>query len=148
MNAWKIILATVVIFVTGVVTGGLLVRYAETPLLREHAGAPARTTSHSSALRMEFLRRMHKELDLTADQRLRIDKLLKEHQDNIKKIIEPVQPDIDEEIMLAKEDFVDLLTPAQRTRFEDALRQQQRAKEHSPAPATNAPAPVSASTNK
>lgn len=146
MNAWKIILATVVIFVTGVVTGGLLVRYAETPLLREHAGAPARAASHTSALRMEFLRRMHKELDLTADQRQRVDKLLKEHQENIRKIIEPLQPDIDEEILLAKEDFVDLLTPAQRARFEESLRQQQWAKEHSAPAATNTVA--STSTNK
>ena len=29
MNTWKVILATLVIFITGVVTGGLLVSYAD-----------------------------------------------------------------------------------------------------------------------
>jgi hypothetical protein len=151
VNAWKVILATVVIFLTGIVTGGLLVRYVESPFHSERPARPGQP-SPSSALRMDFLKRMNKELDLSPEQRQRIDKLLKEHQENIKKILEPVQPEIHEEVLLAKDEFLEELTPAQRARFEEKLKEQEKAKQPKPAPAprplpTNAP-PAAAFTNR
>jgi hypothetical protein len=132
VNTWKVILATLVIFIAGIVTGGLLVRYTEqnAPRRGERASAPRLAQRGAAGLvRMEFLRRVQKELDLTPDQHQRVDKMLKEHQEQIKKIVEPIEPDIQEEVQTAKDEFLETLTPAQRARFDELLKQQQRQKE-------------------
>ena len=36
MNAWKVVLATLVIFITGLVTGGLLVSYSDRAQQKHH----------------------------------------------------------------------------------------------------------------
>ena len=138
MNTWKVILATMVIFGTGVVTGGLLVRYSQRPpgshLHRtDTAGRPAQPVS-AGGLRLEFLRRMERELELSREQRERIDKLIKESQERSKKIMEPVAPKLREELQKTKEQFVEALTPEQRARFDELWKQQQLPREqHHPA---------------
>jgi Spy/CpxP family protein refolding chaperone len=132
VNTWKVILATLVIFIAGVVTGGLLVRYTEQNAPRRgERSAPPRPAQPGAAglVRMDFLRRVQKELDLTPDQHQRVDKMLKEHQEQIKKIVEPIEPDIQEEVQTAKDEFLETLTPTQRVRFDELLKQQQRPKD-------------------
>jgi len=130
VNTWKVILATMVIFITGVVTGGLLVRFAERePAPVEHGTAPPRPSAPPGSpgwVRIDFLRKMQKELDLTADQRQRVDKLLKESQERTKKLMEPISPSLRAEVQRTKEEFRDILTPEQRVRFDELLKQQQR----------------------
>ena len=81
-------------------------------------------------LRIEFLRRMERELDLTPEQRDPIDKILKDGQERMKKLMETVEPRRREEFKKTIEEFRAVLTPEQRERF-DALvkQQQQRARE-------------------
>ena len=61
MNTWKVILATMVIFGTGVVTGGLLVRHAgsgrDRHSQRSTATVHAAQPSPAGVMRIEFLRR-------------------------------------------------------------------------------------------
>ena len=156
MNTWKVILATMVIFGTGVVTGGLLVRHAAPPWVRRpqrvnDAARPAQATP-AGIMRIEFLRRMERELDLTAEQREPIDKVLKEGQERTKKLMETVEPRRREEFKKTMEDFRAVLTPEQRSRFDELVKQQQQRareqrkaappKEHLPqsTPAGNPPA--------
>ncbi len=130
MNSWKVILATMVIFGTGVVTGGLLVRNSQ----RSEFQPPQRTNNpprqfqpnYAGGVRVEFLRRAERELDLTPDQRERIDKIIAASQERTKKIMEPVTPLMREEIKRTKEEFREALTPEQRRRFDELLKQQQR----------------------
>jgi Spy/CpxP family protein refolding chaperone len=75
-------------------------------------------------MRIEFLRRMERELDLTSHQRAQADKLLKESQERTRKIMEPVAPQMVEELQQTKEQFRALLTPAQQARFDQVLKQQ------------------------
>lgn len=126
MNSWKVILATMVIFGTGVVTGGLLVRHAAIPTKTQPTNATPRPpqTSFAGGMRIEFLRRMERELDLTSHQRAQADKLLKESQERTRKIMEPVAPQMVEELQQTKEQFRALLTPAQQARFDQVLKQQ------------------------
>jgi Spy/CpxP family protein refolding chaperone len=147
VNNWKVILATMVIFGTGVVTGGLLVHYAEGGSARVQAPGAARLAQPATPqmLRVEFLRRMGQELKLTAEQREQVDKIIKESQQRSRKIVEPVAPQLREELQRTKEEFRKLLTPEQNTRFEELLKLQQRPREPrrpaAPAPVpTNAPA--------
>ncbi len=144
-----------VIFGTGVVTGGLLVSHAQRGGLRHPhpAGGMVRPMQPSpGVMRIEFLRRMERELDLTPAQRDPIDRILKDGQDRMKKLMETVEPRRREEFKKTVEEFRAVLTPEQRERF-DALvkQQQQRAREARKAvpmrerpaqspPATNPPA--------
>jgi Spy/CpxP family protein refolding chaperone len=130
VNTWKIILATMLIFGTGVVTGALVVRHSERAQgpLRPHNISQARPvgTFSPGGLRLELLRRAQRDLDLNPEQRERIDKLLKESQERTRKIMEPVAPDLRAELQRTKEEFQQVLTPEQRTRFEELMKKQQR----------------------
>jgi len=136
VNSWKVILATMVIFGTGVVTGGLLVRNADRgrvnrPQPNQQALRPAQATT--AGMRVEFLRRVQRDLDLTAEQRERVDRILKESQERSRKIMEPVSPLLREELQRTKEAFRDELTPNQRARFDELLKQQnQRSRDGKP----------------
>ena len=135
MNTWKVILATMLIFGAGVVTGGLLVRNSE----RMHSHQPKNATvSHppplvpsisANGVRIEFLRRMEKDLNLSAEQRERIDGILRESQERTRKIMEPVSPEVRDELQKAKESFRAVLNPSQQERFDTMLKQQQRPRE-------------------
>src|ERR1035441_3512487 len=116
-----------VIFGTGVVTGGLLVRHAAPPWVRRRqrvnaAAGPAQAPP-GGIMRIDFLRRMERELDLTAEQREPIDKVLKEGQERTKKLMETVEPRRREEFKKTMEDFRAVLTPEQRSRFDELVKQ-------------------------
>jgi Spy/CpxP family protein refolding chaperone len=103
-------------------------------------------------MRIDFLRRMERDLDLAPEQREPIDKILKEGQERTKKIMETVEPRRREEFKRTIEEFREVLTPEQRKRFDELVKQQQqRAREQRKAapprerppqgsPATNPPA--------
>ena len=118
------------IFGTGVVTGALVVRNSDRGQgpLRPRNISQARPvgTFSPGGLRLEFLRRAQRDLDLNPEQRERIDKLLKESQERTRKIMEPVTPDLRAELQRTKEEFQQELTPEQRMRFEELMKKQQR----------------------
>ncbi len=80
-------------------------------------------------MRLEFLRRIQRELDLSAEQQERIDKVLKQSQERTRKIMEPVVPQLPQELQRAKAEFREVLTPDQQGRFDELLKLQ-RFKEH------------------
>lgn len=119
-----------VIFGAGVVTGGLLVRHVERG--RNHrpprVGAVVRPAPPASAgvMRIEFLRRMERELDLTPAQREPINRILKEAQDRTKQIMDTVEPRRREEFRRTIEEFRAVLTPKQQKRLDALIKQQQQ----------------------
>jgi Spy/CpxP family protein refolding chaperone len=143
VNSWKVILATMVIFGAGVVTGGLLVGHLERAAAPHHPsgqGAPRLGQPVSAGgMRVDLLRRVVRELDLTPEQRDRVDKILKESQERTRKVMAPF---LREELQRTTAEFRDALSPEQRVRFDELLKekqqqQQQRAREqrHSQPPA-------------
>jgi hypothetical protein len=130
VNSWKVILATMVIFGTGVVTGGLLVQHARPGGVRhpQRASGAVHATQPSPAgvIRIEFLRRMERELDLAPAQREPIDKILKDGQERTKKLMDTVEPRRREEFKRTIEEFRAVLTPEQRSRFDGVVKQQQQ----------------------
>jgi Spy/CpxP family protein refolding chaperone len=133
VNSWKVILATMVIFGTGVVTGGLLVHHAQRGRDRhpQRVGGMIRPPQALSpgGVRIELLRRMERELDLAPGQREPIDKILKDGQERMKKLMETIEPRRREEYKRTLEEFRAVLTPEQRIRFDTVLKQQQRARD-------------------
>ncbi len=134
MNSWKAILATMVIFGAGVLTGALIVQFVTTTdsSRRQKPGFGARSAEFGSpgGMRLEFLRRMQPYLDLTADQQEHIDKILKQSQERTRKLMEPVSPQLRQEVQRAKAEFREALTAVQQARFDELLKQQQRFREH------------------
>jgi Spy/CpxP family protein refolding chaperone len=134
VNAWKVILATIVIFGTGVITGALVFRQTQTinaPAQHKPLG-PGRPPLISAAgdLRLEFLRRAQRELDLNPDQRERIEKMIKDSQERTRKLMEPVAPEIHAELQRTKDQFLEVLTPEQRIRFERFIKRRPHESKH------------------
>jgi predicted transcriptional regulator len=189
VNTWKVILATLVIFVAGVVTGGLLVSYADRAqqksrrfLPRDNVRVPANVNPSPfgsprdprespqrlpnplqnrmpRGVSMEFLQKLDAEVRLTAEQRERIEKIIAEGQLRNKELWERVAPEMRREIAETQKHIREELTPEQRVRFEELMKQprppgQRKADESMPAdrrsrdqrrsvPPRDAPAPGS-----
>lgn len=129
MNTWKIILATILIFGSGVVTGGLLVRKsgrAESPRQGRFPASPVLQPSVPGGYRLEFLRRAQRELNLTGEQQEQVERIFSRSQERTKQLMEPVAPHLREELDRAKLEFREVLTPAQRARFDELMKQRVR----------------------
>lgn len=128
MNTWKVIFATVVIFGAGVVTGAFVAKYSvlQNPPRQAHAQSNRVQPISAGGIRIDFLRRVERDLNLTAEQREEIDKIIAASQERSKKIMEPVTPKIREELQQTREQFRAVLNPEQRTRFDELLKQQQQ----------------------
>ena len=147
MNTWKVIFATMVIFGTGVVTGGLLVKYSE----RIHVPRPRMANQGrppvpipAGIYRVEVLRRAERELELDPEQKAKVDHILSASQERTRKLLEPISPKIREELQRTRDEFVAVLTQEQRTQFDEIIKQQQqRSREQK----RNAPRPPDKSTS-
>lgn len=73
--------------------------------------------------RLEFLRRAQRELNLTAEQRERVDKIFSQSQERTKRLMEPIASDLQDELDRAKREFSEILTPPQRARLDELLKQ-------------------------
>ena len=156
MNTWKVILATLVIFGAGVITGGLLVSHSdnvlrharkpsvgEAPRHNSQAPAPVRDMRPLLApnflLRKDFLERLERELKLSGEQRERIEKIIGEGQERIKEIFKKIEPEVRGELAETRKKIRAELTPEQQALFTELLKRRPN-----PAKAgTNAPSPVS-----
>jgi hypothetical protein len=134
MNSWKIILATIVIFGAGVMTGGLLVnhidhshpknpRHPETTASATNSASPtnptnspgqpgARSQRLPEILNKQFLQRLNEELHLTAEQHEAIQKIITDSQNQMRKTILDARLEIREQ-----------LTPEQQKLFEELIKQ-------------------------
>jgi hypothetical protein len=162
MNSWKIILATVVIFGAGVLTGGLLVNHvkdrpqgdAEPPT----AGANTRPSAdtHEPArspevplprlaerLSKEFVHHLTDSLHLTPEQRNAIAKIVADGQERNHVIWTNVAPQMRKVIQDVNQQIRAELTPGQVKQFEELMKQ------HPPrrSPGTNTPPEVALPTN-
>jgi hypothetical protein len=117
VKAWKVILAALVIFAAGVVTGGLTVR------LKVH-NLPAPTSSLSVGplrQRGELLDRMQRQLYLSATQREHIEKILRDSHERMKQLWDSIAPQAQEEHRRVHELIRAELQPEQQKRFEGML---------------------------
>ncbi len=116
MNPWKFILATVLIYGTGVVTGALVTTLVERP--PRAAARPAQQLTYSQIQRAEFLGRLQKQLDLTPEQHDRIGHLLRDSNQRTKPYWDPVAAKMKEEVRTVTESIRAELTPEQSAKFD------------------------------
>lgn len=110
-----VVLATVVIFGAGVVTGSLIVKRTSRPQITQPFWG-----------RFEMTRRAIDELDrqgdLTPKQRARIDHIIQGNQELIADYWSILEPDVQEVFRKMRESISEELTPEQRRRFEEMAR--------------------------
>jgi Spy/CpxP family protein refolding chaperone len=152
VNSWKIILATVVIFGSGVLTGGLLVNYVERaqpevrhPAEAHHANANPNPKSGSDELPLprpqllnqQFVGQLDATLHLTPEQRAKIQKIIADGQERNRDLWKLVSPQFRSVMQDVRQGIRSTLTPAQKKQFEELMKQLSPRRQ---APSTNAPA--------
>ena len=164
MNSWKVILATVVIFGAGVLTGGLLVNYVDhgpggpgrLPFWRGDQYSQMGDYGHQRELprprspemwRKEFIGHLDETLKLTPKQHAAIAKIIAEGQERNWEIWTNVAPKMRQEIEEVHQRIRAELTPEQQKKFDAMVKQ--FASHHpphermppGPPPSTNHPPP-------
>ena len=145
MSDWKVIptivLATVLIFAAGVVTGGILVDYVKhahprmaakhptpapplTATTNEAVGASSRLPNPPKILSKEFLQQLETELQLTKEEHEGIQKIISDNQNLMRKVVQDARLEIRE-----------ALTPGKRQQFDELMKRPF----HKPLFGTNAP---------
>ena len=151
MKIWKVILATIVIFGAGLVTGGLLVGFADGARERRHhwfamhdpkfhpptfsnTNAPGGSNREPGKLSLpfgkppgrgmgkEFLERLDRELKLAPEQRRSVGKILDESQTRTKELWEKIAPEMRDEMKRSREKMRGVLTPDQNQRLDELMK--------------------------
>ena len=118
VSPWKVILATLVIFIAGLITGAVGVHR-----LLKQGRAPVRAEAvHPWMLRDGFRAELDRRLELTPEQSERIERITREGQERVREISSLVKPEIQAELKAVREEIRDTLTTEQRVKFEEMLR--------------------------
>ena len=118
VSPWKVILATLVIFIAGLVTGAIGVQR----LLKPRGPQPRGEVVHPWMLRDNFRAELERRLQLTPEQSERIERITREGQERVREISSLVTPEIQAELKAVREEIRETLTPEQRAKFEEMLR--------------------------
>lgn len=128
MKVWMTILAAVVLFCTGAVSGGLAVK-----LYENHHNARLLKASMSSgpgwSQRADLLKRLERHITLTPEQHEQIEKILAESQNRMKAIWSRVSPEAHEEYKTTNQRILAQLTDDQRKVFEELIHARSNNKE-------------------
>lgn len=123
MNSWKVILATILIFGAGVLTGSFITQ-RQRPVQTRFQRAPANpeaTRPNPWFVRKEFLRRMDQKLQLAPEQHERIARILEESQERTRALMRPITPQMQAEVREVRQKIRAQLTPDQVPKFEELL---------------------------
>ncbi|HTR43428.1 MAG TPA: hypothetical protein VMH87_17585 [Pseudomonadales bacterium] len=162
MNSWNVILATIVIFGAGVITGGLLVQHTQHPAPAHHAmesgPKPLEQTNEmgevpgplrAQTLNKQFVGQLNDELQLSKEQREQIQKIIAQGQQNTHNLWKLVGPQFQLIWRDTRQQIRGVLNAEQKKKFEALMKEQRRQSTNAPAaieptntpPAlTNAPA--------
>lgn len=125
MSTVKVILATLVIFGAGVLTGAIALRLAlfRVPLQTAPANPGPRLVAPSTVFnRPDFLERLSREASLRADQRKQVEQILQESRKRTEPIAQEFAPMIRAEVQRVREQILLVLDADQKSRFEEILR--------------------------
>lgn len=142
MKAWKVILAAVLLFAAGALTGAAVSRIRTRSAVRTELAQRAPLPAIAWQ-RYEFLRRAQRDLKLTDEQKSRIDGLVKASQERFRALWEPIAPQSRAEFEALREQIRSELTAEQQQRFDELLKktekERRRQRDGTNAPAGNRP---------
>jgi hypothetical protein len=127
VKAWKVILATLVIFIAGAVAGmgvGRRMHQPKPPPSQQTGGTPIanRVIPNLLAQRANLLRNVERQLDLSSEQRIRIEQIMRDSQIRMKPILEKIDPEMRDEFRFTTLAIREVLTPDQRKQFDDLMK--------------------------
>jgi hypothetical protein len=120
VKIWKVILATIVIFIAGAFAGGMVVKS------RTLVPAQPQPPIPPILAQQRFQQKLKRELQLTGDVTNRIDKIFAESNPRIKIIWDLLNPEMQKELKEVRDAIRAELTPEQREKFEQLLKQSHR----------------------
>lgn len=119
VTSWKIIVATLVIYIAGLVTGTYLTDLRESP---RRNGETRRDPSSPRGPRMhDFIQRFGNELNLSDQQRTNITQILQTGQERMDVLMKEMQDPIREEFSRVNGEIKELLTDEQKNQFESIM---------------------------
>lgn len=119
MKPWRAILAALVIFVAGLLSGVLASHlYRAKNPQPPPAPFPGGPPMPGMGFRMELMRRMGDRLQLSPEQRERIDRYVQESQQRMRELWQPVEPKAQAELKRLREQIEAELSPEQREALE------------------------------
>ncbi len=117
MNTLKAILAAVAIFAAGLVIGVLSPRLLGKPSPSTAPGVYPPSLGPNQ--RAEYLRKLENRLNLTADQKEKAERILRESQERVKTLWDSVSPEMRRELETTREKIQALLSPEQKAKFQE-----------------------------
>jgi Spy/CpxP family protein refolding chaperone len=128
VRPWKVILAAAVIFACGVLTG-LMVAKTNHPALPVPANPPAVAVNPKNPAppgwqmqRLEFFRKMQRQLDLDPKQQQEINQIVKESQERVKPLWDQIGPQMNAELERVRDEVGKVLTPEQQKKMNELMR--------------------------
>jgi Spy/CpxP family protein refolding chaperone len=121
VNTWKVILATLVIFGAGVITGALVVNLSARMTAQPVAPPPpihVQVEKREQQQQTDLLHRMDKQLELTSEQHGKLEKILKDSQKRTKFVRDQISPQLRAELERVRKEIMAELTPDQQKKFE------------------------------
>ena len=118
MSPWKVILATLVIFIAGLMTGAVGVH----SLLKNNRPSRPPEPLQPWMLRDGFRVELDRRLELTPEQNDRIERIMREGQERIREVWSLVGPEVQAELKAVREEIRAELSPEQRRQFEEVIR--------------------------
>lgn len=125
MKNWKVILASVLIFSCGIITGAVIYRFTLAPP-PETSGRQARPPIEPGPRRMWFIRQLEEKLQLSPEQKQKIEAALKASHERVEAAWKPVAPVMKQEFEWVHAEIEKILTPDQRRRFEELIERHRR----------------------
>ena len=155
MNTWKVILATLIIFGAGLVTGGLLSKRCNRPADKPLADTTTVVDSGAKGtnrvipppaqipgMRKDFVKRLDLELHLAPEQREHIDKIMADGQEHIKLLWDQIAPQCSAQWHETLDKLRAELTDAQKIQFVEFMKNPRKKLPSTNAPPKQASAPV------
>ena len=121
MKAWKVILATLVIFAAGLVTGSFLAKGSK-PLLPTQPIRPDPAPPVPWIVQERFLQTLQRELSLTAEQTARLKAVFADSRERMHILMDLINPELQAEKREVAERIRGELTPEQLIKFEQLLK--------------------------
>ncbi len=126
MSMFKVIVVAMVIFGLGAVTGGLVVQRTQTTAVvpaKETSPRPPHFGKSDQARRFDFLKCAEKELALSPEQNAQMELVVSNGQQRMRAIWEEFNPRMQAHYCETRDQINDILTPEQRERFEEFMKQ-------------------------
>jgi Spy/CpxP family protein refolding chaperone len=139
VRPWKVILAAVVIFACGLLTGAMVSKASRQtaltaptpPVLAVNPKNPA--PPGWQLQRLEFFKKMEKQLDLAPEQRVQIDRIMKDSQERVKPLWDQIGPQMGAELKRVRQEVNKVLTPEQRKKMSELMRHGHKSEGGAPA---------------